>query len=291
MPRWLVAVSAASCVLAAPGRSAAAHVTESPTPAPTATPAPASSAPSDPCTTIIAIVTRPTVTTSVCTVRPQHLLVENGWTNTVTTGPGGGNTATYPQSFVRIGTDIRQVEIDWTPPSYNRSSVGGAIISGASDMAFGAKWEAGYDSRAVWGCNASVSVPSGDTAFTAGTTQYMFNLNGSYTLTPVFSLSSTLGFNSLGMPAAPNAAQRYFSFIPTLALFASTSRVSEAFAEYAYFSRTGPGLPGKSLIDFGYEQDLGRHLQLDAEYGFTPASFNGQRQQYVGAGVSFMFGS
>ena len=99
------------------------------------------------------------------------------------------------------------------------------------------------------------------------------------------------GFQSLAGLNASNTTQRFFSFNPTLALFASTSGSSEAFAEYAYFSHAGLGLPGKTLIDFGYEQDLGRHLQLDAEYGVSPTVINGQQQHYVGAGVSFMFGS
>jgi hypothetical protein len=52
------------------------------------------------------------------------VLLENGWTNTVTTGPGSGNVAAYPQSFLHIGTFDPHLEFTFGPPSFNRSSVG-----------------------------------------------------------------------------------------------------------------------------------------------------------------------
>lgn len=47
----------------------------------------------DPCTSLSSIVTRPTVTNSACTVRPNHVLIETGYQNT--TANGGGNTVVY----------------------------------------------------------------------------------------------------------------------------------------------------------------------------------------------------
>jgi hypothetical protein len=289
----LLAICASVGTLRAP---ALAQPSPSPAPAvsPTAAPAqpspsPTSSGVSDPCTTILAIVTRPTVTTDVCTVRPGHLLVENGYTNTTTTGTGGGNTAAYPQSFVRIGSEIPRLEIDWTPPSYNKSSVGGAVISGTSDMAFGAKWEAGYSSKALWGVNALITVPSGDPGFTAGGTQYIGNLNWGYTLNSELGLAGTFGFNSLASYDANHNLQRFSSFIPSVELTAGLPDNSEAFAEYAYFSHAGLGLGGKSLIDAGLIHDFGPHIQADVEYGWSPTVISGQKQHYVGFGVSFMY--
>jgi hypothetical protein len=86
--------------------AALAQAAPSPAPsqAPPANPLGAPLGPNDPCTTLSAIVTRPTVTNSVCTVRPSHVLVETGYQNT--TAPGGANTVTYPQALVRIGTYV-----------------------------------------------------------------------------------------------------------------------------------------------------------------------------------------
>ena len=110
---------------------------ESPTlgrPSPSPVPQPSSSASSppsaffpalganDPCTSISAIVTRPTVSNSICTVRPNHLLVETGYQNT--TAAGGGNTVAYPQMLIRIGTKVPALEFDLAPPSLMRTNAG-----------------------------------------------------------------------------------------------------------------------------------------------------------------------
>jgi hypothetical protein len=84
----------------------------SPAPSPSPTP----SAPSDPCGSILSIVTRPTVTTSVCTVRPHDVLIESGYTNTQTAGARGGTTVAYPHAYLRFGTSDPRLEFDVTPP-------------------------------------------------------------------------------------------------------------------------------------------------------------------------------
>jgi hypothetical protein len=254
-----------------------------PSPSPRAT----SAAPSDPCGSILSIVTRPTVTTSVCNVRAGHVLIENGYTNTIVTGPGGGTIANYPQSFLRVGLS-QHMELAFTPPSYSRSSESGALVTGSTDMNFGAKWELGYTERAVWGANLQVSVPTGSPAFTAGGPQYTANLNWSYTLSSVFGAAGTIGFNGLSGTTTSGQLQRYSAVIPTALLTAALPGASQLFGEYVYFSRAGPGLGGKSLVDFGYQRDLGEHVQLDIEYGFQPTVISGQKQHYFGAGFSFM---
>ncbi len=251
-------------------------------------PSPSPSPPSDPCGSILSIVTRPTVTTGVCTVRAHKVLLENGYTNTTVTGPGGGQSVSYPQSFLRIGTGDSHLEFAISPPSSNASSVGGAAVGGTSDVNFGAKYELGYNANAVWGVNAQVSTPSGSRAFTAGGAQYTGNFNWGYTLNSEFSLAGTLGFNSLAGYNASGDVAHYFAFIPSMELEASLPANSQLFAEYAYFTQAGVGLGSRSLFDFGYQKDIGPHVQFDVEYGIQPTVLNGQQVHYVGAGLSFM---
>jgi hypothetical protein len=267
--------------------ASAAQSASAPTPSPS--PTTTAAGPTDPCSALISIVNRPTVTTAVCTVRTGHVLLENGYTNTETTGPGGGVTATYPQSFLRFGTRDPHLEFSFTPPTFNRSSLGGTIATGYSDINVGAKYEIGYNRTAAWGANALVTIPTGAKAFTAGAAQYTGNLNWTDALGPVFSVSGTIGFSALSGLNAAGTAQGYFAFVPSLQAAASMRGPSSAFLEYAYFSQAGVGLGSKSLIDFGYARDFGPNLQVDAEYGFSPTLLKGQKQRYVGAGVSFMF--
>jgi len=275
--------AAAAATAPAFGQAAPAP-TSSPSPAASATP----SAPSDPCGSILSIVNRPTVTTGVCTVRTGHFDVETGYTNTTTTGTGGGSGVNYPQPLIRIGTADPHFDLELGPPSYETTSAGGPRASGSSDVNLGAKYELGYTANADWGLNGVVTFPTGTGAFTAGNAQFTGNFNWGYTVNSVFGLAGTLSFNALSGLNAAGAAQSYFAFIPSLEATASLPGPSEFFGEYAYFSQAGVGLGGKSLLDFGYARDLGNHLQLDVEYGFSPTQLDGQTQHYVGAGLSFM---
>jgi hypothetical protein len=274
---WLLAASGARAI----AQTAPPSASPSPSPA-------ASSGPSDPCGSLLSTVNRPTVTTGVCTVRTGYADLENGYTNTVTNGPGGGVTATYPQSLLRIGTFDPHLDFEFNPPSVSHSSVGGTIATGAADIGFGAKYELGYTAQALWGVNASMTIPTGTRAFSAGNAQYTGNFNWLYQLSPVFAVSGTMGFNALSGYNASGTAQSYFAFVPSLEVSAGLPGPSSAYAEYAYFSHAGPGLGAKSQIDVGYSIDFGQHVQLDVEYGFFPTSLNGQTQHYVGAGLSFM---
>lgn len=262
-----------------------APATPSPTPSPVAT----ASAPADPCGSILSIVNRPSFGTGVCTVRTGHADIENGYTNTVTTGPGGGNTASYPQSLIRFGTFDPHLDFEVGPVTENRSSVGGVANAGLSDLAIGAKYELGYTSNALWGINAVVTIPTGATPFSAGNAQYTGNFNWGYTLSSEFSVSGTLGFNAFSAYNAAGVPQSYFAFTPTLLVSAALpGGPSQISAEYAYFTQAGPNLGSKSFVDFIYARDFGPHVQFDVEYGFSPTPINGQKQHYVGTGLSFM---
>jgi hypothetical protein len=269
-------------------RGLAAHAPPSPSP-PTASPSPSPNAPSDPCGSILSVVNRPTVTTGVCTVRTGHFVVETGYTNTTTTGVGGGSSVNYPQPLIRVGTANPHVDLEFGPPSYETTSIGEPTVTGTSDVNLGLKTELGYSSRADWGANVLVAFPTGSQAFTAGNAQFTGNLNGAYTLNSEFGLAGTLSFNALSGPNLTGQPQSFFAFIPSLELSAALpGGPSQISAEYAYLSAAGPGLGGKSLIDFVYQRDFSGHLQFDVEYGFSPTLVNGQKQHYVGAGLSFM---
>ncbi len=262
------AVAGAILIAAAP---AGAQTAPAPPASPSATASPAASptpsAPSDPCVTIMAIVNRPTIGTGVCPVQPGHVMIEDGYTNTVTSGPNGAATASYPQTLVRAGTVVPHLEIAVTPPSEFRSG----SASGYSDITFGAKYELGYGARWVYGVNAVVSEPTGSTAYTAGGSSYTGNFNWGYTINSEFALSGTLGFNAFAAGFGPTGSlQHYSAFIPTLEATAALPASAQAFAEAAYFSKAGYAQPSRWYYDFGLQKDLSKKVQVDVEYGFSP---------------------
>jgi hypothetical protein len=252
---------------------------ESPSPVP----------PADPCGSILSIVNRPTVSTGVCTVRTGKFDVETGYTNTTFTGNPAGSAVSYPQALVRLGTPDPHFDLEFGAPSYETTSVGLPTTTGDGDASLGAKYEVGFSSKADWGLYGAITFPTGSPAFTAGNAQFAGDLDWGYAVSPEFSLAGTLSFNAASGLNAAGAAQSYFAFVPSLELSAAIpGGPSQLSAEYAYFSAAGPGLRSKSLIDFVYQRDFGAHLQFDAEYGFSPTLVNGQKQHYVGAGISFM---
>jgi hypothetical protein len=280
-------LTAAACLCAAAALGATAPAQTSP--AATVSPSPSPSAPSDPCGSILSIVNRPTFGTGVCTVRTGHFDIENGYTNTVTTGPGGGSSVTYPQSLIRIGTVDPHLDFELGTPTFTLARSSGTLTSGWGDLSLGAKYELGYSSNADWGANVAMTLPTGIHGFTAGNAQFTGNVNWGYTLDSEFGLSGTLGFNAFSAYNGAGLPQSYFAFAPTLELSAALpGGPSQLSAEYAYFSSAGPNVGGRSWLDFVYQRDLGTHLQFDVEYGFSPTTIGGQKQHYIGAGLSFM---
>ena len=264
---------------------------EPPTPAPTASPSPAPSAapnpigPSlgnnDPCTSIAAIVTRPSVTNSVCTVRPNHVEIETGYLNT--SFDGGGNTVAYPQTLIRIGTAIPALELQIAPPGINRTNAGG-IVTGTTDIGAGLKYVFGYTPKFNYGGQAFFTAPTGTNGFSANGTNSTYALNAGYTLSPVFSLATTLATNSL-----TNGPQRWSSFVPSLVLGVSLPNTTGLNLEIAQFSHAnGPATPTRTQYLFAVYRDLGPRVQLDASFATSPTAATGKYKS-LGFGASFYF--
>ena len=277
------AVAVAVSLSLAQGAAAAEPVAPAPATAPS--PAPNPIGPSlgndDPCTSLAAIVGRPSVTNSVCTVRPNHVLVESGYLNT--SASTGGNTAAFPQALIRIGTTVPGLELQVAPPGANRTNAGG-VVTGTTDAGAGLKYVFGYTPKFSWGGQAFFTAPTGTNGFSANGTNAAYALNASYTLTPVFSLATTLATNSL-----TNGPQRWSSFVPSLVLGVSLPNATGLNAEVAQFSHAnGPATPTRTQYLFAVYRDVGARVQLDASFATSPTTATG-KYNAVGFGASFYF--
>ncbi|HEX3462590.1 MAG TPA: hypothetical protein VHS78_00870 [Candidatus Elarobacter sp.] len=254
-----------------------------PSPSPSGAPNPIGPAfgANDPCTSLSAIVGRPSVTNSVCTVRPDHVEVEGGYVNT--SFSGGGNAVTYPSSVIRIGTRIPALEVQIAPPSVVRTNAGG-ITTASTDVGAGLKYVFGYTPKFNWGGQAFFTAPTGLNGGSANGTNATYALNAGYTLSPVFSLATTLATNSL-----TDGPQRWSSFVPSFVLGASLPNASGAFAEIATFGNAnGPGTPARTQYMVGIYRDVGPRLQLDASTAFSLTTATG-KYRTLGFGASYYF--
>jgi hypothetical protein len=269
--------------------AAAAQTAPAPAPAPAvASPSPAPNpigpalGSNDPCTSLSAIVGRPSVTNSVCTVRPNHVEIETGYLNT-TSGSGGGNTVTYPSALVRVGLPVPALELQIAPPGIVRTNAGG-VTTASTDVGAGLKYVFGYTPKLSYGGQVFFTAPTGLNGGSANGTNATYALNAGYTLSPVFSLATTLASSSL-----TNGPQRWSSFVPSLVLGASLPNASGVFAEIATYSlANGPGTPTRTQYMFGAYRDLTPRLQLDVSAAVSPTASTG-RYHTLGFGVSYYF--
>mgnify|MGYP001320537098 CR=1 FL=1 len=277
MIRPLIATLALTLVPAV----AIAQTLPSPSPAPSAAPSTLYPAlgNNDPCTSLSAIVTRPSVSNSVCTVRPNHVLIESGYTNT--TANGGGNTVAYPQALIRVGTAIRALEFDVIPPSLLRTNTGG-VTTGTTDAGAGLKYVLGYTPKFNYGAQFFFTAPTGTNGFSSNGTNANYALQAGYTLSSVFSLAAAAQVFSFA-----NNGARYSSFVPSIVLNASLPNSSGVFIEAAQFTKAnGPGTPTRTQYILGVTHDVGQRLQLDVEGGLSPTTATG-KYRFIGFGFAY----
>ncbi|GAC1617677.1 MAG: hypothetical protein NVS4B13_10770 [Candidatus Elarobacter sp.] len=287
--RAMVALSLSALVTLSLSRGASAQTmpkaVASPSPAASPTAAPNAIGPAlgtnDPCTNLAAIVTRPTVTNSVCTVRPNHVEIETGYLNT-TAANGGGNVVTYPQTLIRVGTKIPALELQIAPPTVARASAGGTTTQGSTDVGAGLKYVFGYTPKFNYGGQVFVTAPTGTNGFSAGGSGVIYALNAGYTLSPVFSLATTLGEQSLS-----NGVQHFSSFVPSLVLTAAFPGNTGISAEIAQFSNAnGPGTATRTQYIYAIYHGIGQRLQVDASFATSPTAATG-KYRALGFGLSY----
>jgi hypothetical protein len=138
----------------------------------------------DPRTSLGAIVSRPSQTTSVCTGAPNHILIETGHQNT--SSARLPTTAQYSQAFVRIGTAVPALEIDLGRPVYERVQAAGASTSGSPYSGAGLKHVFGCTPRFNYGASVFFTAPTGTNRFCAGLIHKHTMLNYGCTLNTVW---------------------------------------------------------------------------------------------------------
>ncbi|MBC5802877.1 MAG: hypothetical protein GIX03_07725 [Candidatus Eremiobacteraeota bacterium] len=287
--RMIIRKLAGLGVLALASSPSFAAAQAAPSPAPAATAGASAAAPSDPCTSLSSLVSRPTFGTAACAVKKGDLLFESGYTNLTSSGAGASNLVTVPQGNIRVGLG-GNLEFDLGPPSIGYLS-GAPRAVGITDGSIGLKEEIGYSKRAIYGMNVVYTLPVGSAnVFSANGGGIFANVNGALTLSPSVGLFATLGYNAqnAGTIAAP---ARYHDYQPSLGASVSLPQNFYVFLEGFDVSSTGPGLGGRFGYDTGFQKDIGSRLQLDFNYYDYLGAQSGQHQHSIGLGAAYLIGS
>jgi len=245
-----------------------------------------------------ALVTRPTQTTTTCVVPLDHVLIETGMSTDRVSEPGTAYAfSSYPSAEIRVGTALRNVEVDLCTPTFFRSSGETAT----SDIGAGVKMIFSETSAWAWGASVSGTLPTGTNpavaphglgSVNAGTATV--NLNAEASLSPSFGFAATIGRQFDAAPTAGGGARRYGSLVPSLEFTAALHGGTTAFAEgWTQSDGEGPATGTHRWLDGGLLKDV-HSLQYDLEYGFSnaisPAPGAGRiARRYLGFGISRLY--
>ena len=250
----------------------------------------------DPCSgpsALLAILDRPTVSTSPCAVPRGQFLLEMGFQRSKPRDPVGGTIDNYPQAEVRIGLPGRN-EFLLIPPSYNRERTRSGSdstteeVSGYSALTLGLKHELGYTRQWLGAVQALFTLPSGSSAF--GSQGLGMALNGviAYALSEQVGLTLQLGISSQTDPA--QAGGRRFSSL--ISNFVATWQPRERLQFYGEIygqTSTGPGKGAGYNADGGIQYLITPCWEVDLEGGLRLVEDLGGFSHYFGVGMGFRF--
>jgi hypothetical protein len=230
---------------------------------------------------------RGTVTYSACAVPKNHTLIQAGYNNLSVKGVG--HVATYPDSLIRVGTSVQNLELDFVPPTIERVNPAVGRRTGVSDMGAGLTYQLPTFFAPIRATvNGAVYAPTADQGFGSRTgSNYQYGLNLGSTL-GTFNIGGTVGFQST---IDPLTGMRYQSFVPSLTIGDKVGfgkRPGTVFVEAARFSRIDPFGNPELLYTGGYKQPISKRASLDAEYSESP-NVLGERAHSVGAGLGYLF--
>ena len=250
----------------------------------------------DPCSgpsALLAILDRPTVSTSPCAVPQGQFLLEMGFQRAKPRDPASGTMDTYPQAELRIGLPGRN-EFTLIPPSYNsqRTRSGSdsttEVVSGYSALTLGLKHELGYTRQWQGTVQILVTLPSGSSAF--GSHGLGVALNGvvAYALSEQIGLTLQLGISSQTDPAVAGG-ERFTSLVSNLVATWQPKERLQFYGEIYGQSSTGPGKGAGYNADGGVQYLITPYWEVDLEGSVRLVGDLGGFSHYFGVGMGLRF--
>ena len=233
---------------------------------------------------ILDLTDRGSVTDTPCTVPKKDILIEGGYQ--LQTLIPNNTLSNYPQTQLVFGLPGR-TELFADAPNYNIQT--NPDLLGFSAVSLGAKtlFFSG-ESYAIAG-QGIITIPGGSHNFGSPGTGYTANAIGTYKLSRLFSIASMVGGSSTTEPSVAGGG-RFNSFNYSASLgFAPIEQLSffgELFGQTKTSPDTNDGLDG----DFGLLYAVAENVSLDAEYANRINGDIGGYRNYVGAGVTAVFG-
>jgi hypothetical protein len=248
--------------------------------------------PGNPCRgpgSLLALLNRPTVSDSSCTVAAGRVMVEGGWQRLNLYEVPGGRSVNYPEFEFSFGLPHR-TEIVVLPPNFTRQTVGLApsvTTSGYQPLTVGVRHM--LVDNELWQIAAEelVTVPSGSTEDGSAGTGFATNAIMSYSLPHGFGAELQLGVSSETLPTGAGGA-RYTSFNPIGDLTYEWDNRYQLYSEIFGETETAPGAGEGFAWNGGFQILPLPRFELDVEIGHRISGSLGF-ENYVGFGGGFEF--
>lgn len=236
------------------------------------------------CQGFLALINRPTIAESACTVPDKHLVTELGYQ--YETLPLKNNLQNYPEAQLRLGLPANN-EISVYLPNYvdqsplSRKGLSPTIASFKHMINYGKNW--------AFSLSGLISPPSGSGVY--GNQGWDGTINGvvSYNLTKNLSFTALLGISSLTLSKFAVGKKRYTSINPDGYLTLSLLDNLQLFGEVYGQSKTSPTTGSGFDYGIGLIYLLMPNLTLDIEMAERIHGLLGGYKRYVGAGLAIKF--
>ncbi|HSW94296.1 MAG TPA: hypothetical protein VLJ15_08100 [Gammaproteobacteria bacterium] len=237
----------------------------------------------DPCTGLLSLINRPSITGSACTVPNKKIVAEGGYHYLHVSGNVHGYIV--PQAEIRFGLPGHNEFLILAPTYFHQTT---APAAGWSAVSLSAKHEVGYNANWLGAVEGVVTLPTGSEAYGSRAVGGMANGILMYTVSPALSITGILGVMSTSVQYIHQGA-RFNSINPDIFANWSLNDKWQLFAELYAQTRTGPGEGWGLLTDAGLFYLVTPRVALDAEVGQRITGAWGF-QTYASGGVAVFVG-
>ncbi len=238
---------------------------------------------SDPCTGLLALINRPSVTGSACAVPARKILVEGGYQYLNLSGNAHGYIT--PQAIIRFGMANNNEFLLSLPSYFHQTNVPRA---GWSSVSLSLKHEIGYNANWLGAFEGILGVPSGSANYGSREVSGAVDAIVTYTVNPFIGITGTLGVMSNSVQYIQNG-KRFTSINPDVIATYQFTDKAQLFGEMYAQTRTGPGEGLGLLAIGGLYYWLTPRIALDAEWGQRVTGAWGF-QSYMSGGAAVLFG-
>lgn len=231
---------------------------------------------------LLALVNRPSVLESACTVPEKNVVLEMGSFYEFLTDSGTQNN--LPQAVFRYGLST-SFEFDVTIPNYIHQTVDpkagftAAALSLKHELFVHEKWLSSIEGVCI--------LPSGSDAFGAQNPGGVFNSITTYNLTDVLGVTAMVGISALPQSQL-NGGGNYFSVNPIILLSWSKDKTS-IYGEVSGQTKTAVDEGSGFNFDMGLIYLVKQNITVDIEYAHRLSGNLGGYNHYVGAGFAIQF--